>query len=205
MISEYEQFKPELPNVLKSLEQFYMVAHMDKDGTITYTNSVYLEKSKWTPKRVLGKTLWQMLPDTTKGQEQAHSIWNHVSSGESWSGTVEKVTRLGNPYFVSMTAVPITRENEGLISVVFLELDITEDVQLRDRLQQIAYIDYETGLLSRHNLEATVNKRIDDKENFTFVYITIDHFYTLKDFHSDESGKEIIKSFANRLKRFFQR
>lgn len=204
MIAEYEQFKPELPGVLKNLEQFYMVTHMDQDGAITYTNQIFLAKSKWTPKRVLGKTLWQMFPDSPEGQEKAHTIWEDVLEGKSWSGTVEKVSRIGEPYFVKMTAIPIVRKEEGLISVVTLELDITEDIELRDRLQKIAFIDYETGLMSRHNLETTVNKLTETNEHFAFVYITIDHFYTLKEFHSLESGKEIVVSFANRLKRFFQ-
>lgn len=203
MISRYEQFKPELPDILISLEQFYMVTHMDNNGSITYTNNKFLHTSKWTPKRVLGKTFWQMFPDTSEGQEQAHLIWNHVSSGKNWSGTVEKATRFGDSYFVKLTAIPIIRTNEEFISVICLELDITEDVRLREQLQQIAFFDYETGLMSRHNLETVVNKLIEKKEHFTFVYLMINHFYTLTDFHSNESRTEIIKAFANRLKRFF--
>ena len=204
MISNYEQFKPDLSDVLKIVEQFYMVTYMDSEGSITNTNNVFLETSKWTPKRVLGKSLWQMFPDTTEGSEQAHEIWKYVTNGKSWFGTAEKVTRLGNPYFVQLTAIPIKKIDEELDSIIFLELDITEDVLLRDRLQQIAFIDYETGLMSRHHLETTVNEQIAANEYFAFVYITIDHFYTLKDFNTHESGMEIIQAFTNRLKRFFQ-
>ena len=204
MISNYDQFKPELPDILKSLEQFYMITQMDSGGSITYTNSLFLQTSKWTPKRVLGKTLWQMFPDTIEGRDQAHEIWKYLTSGRSWFGTAEKVTRLGDPYFVQLTAIPIKQVNEELDSVVLLELDITEDIQHQDRLQQVAFIDYETGLMSRHHLETTVNELIAKKESFAFVYITIDHFYTLKDFDAHESGMEIIQAFTNRLKRFFQ-
>ena len=34
--------------------------------------------------------------------------------------------------------------------------------------------------------------------------MSIDHYYTLKDLQSSESKKELVKSFSNRLKRFFQ-
>ena len=100
MISDHDQFKPEFANILIGLEQFYMVTHMDGKGSITHPNSIFLQTSKWTPKRVLGKTLWQMFPDTTKGKKQAHEIWGHVSSGKNWFGIAEKVTRLGDLYFV---------------------------------------------------------------------------------------------------------
>lgn len=204
MISQYEQFKLELPDIMIELEKFYMVTHLDQHGSITYTNKDFLKTSKWTPKRVLGKTLWKMFPDTEEGQQQAHDIWNCVSQGNSWSGIIEKITRFGDSYFVNATAIPVIRSNEGIISIILIELDMTEDIQLREQLQQIAFFDYETGLMSRHNLETTVNELIEKKESFTFVYITINQFYTLTDFTSNESRTEIIKSFTNRLKRFFK-
>ncbi|MEK5040077.1 EAL domain-containing protein [Sporosarcina sp. FSL K6-3457] len=207
MKSQNEQLmpeSPELPDIMKSLEQFYMVNRTDSEGSIIYANKNFLDTSKWTPKRILGKTLWQMFPETETGQNQAHAIWNSVTSGKTWSGTAEKTTRLAEPYFVNMIAIPFIEENVGLVSVTLLELDITDDVHLREQLQQIAFIDYETGLMSRYKLETTVNKAIAEDRHFSFVYITIDHFYTLKDLQSPESEKELIKSFTNRLKRFFQ-
>ena len=202
--SENEPFNLELPDIMKSLDEFYMVVHTDSNGMITSTNSEFLKSSKWTPKRILGKTLWNMFPETEIGQKQVHLIWNSVNSGKTWSGTTEKVTRTGEPYFVKMIAIPITNENTELTSVIFLELDITNDVQLREQLQLIAFIDYETGLMSRHKLEVTVNEFIEENRNFSFVYIAIDHYYTLKDLQSQSSEKEFIKSFANRLKRYFK-
>lgn len=204
MHTNYERFIPELPAIMKSLGEFYMVTHMDDSGLITYTNKAFLKKSQWTPKRVLGKTLWQMFPNTAEGQEQANTIWSSVIYGKEWAGIVEKVTRLGDSYFVNLMAIPIVREDVGLISVIFFELDMTEDVELQERLQKIAFIDYETGLMSRHHLETTVNEYIEEQNNFTFVYVTIDQFHSLRDFQSHESEKLLVKAFSNRLKRFFQ-
>lgn len=203
MISEYEKFKHELPFIFNSLEDYYMVTHLDNKGSITYTNKLFLENSKWTPKRVLGKTFWQMFPTSATGQKQAQTIWLTLMNGRSWSGTVEKMNRHEESYFVNMVALPIQRE-DIVISVILIELDMTEDIELRERLKEIAFIDYETGLMSRYNLETTIHDLIKKKDHFSFVYIVIDHFYTLKDLQSYESEKEIVKAFANRLKRFFQ-
>lgn len=204
MTSIYEQFKPDLPNILLNLEQFYMVTHFNNNGSITYTNKAFLQTSKWTPKRVLGKSFWQMFPETEEGQEQAYAIWNDLEKGSPWSGTAEKATRYGESYFVNLTAIPIIHSDAVLNSIFLFEQDITESIHLRDQLQKVAFFDYETGLMSRHNLETTMNKLIEQKEHFKLVYIQIDRFYKLIDFHSRESRVEIIKSFANRLKRFFQ-
>ncbi len=204
MTSIYDQFKMDLPNIMLNLEQFYMVTHINNNGSITYTNKKFLQTSKWTPKRVLGKTFWQMFPDTEEGQNKAHAIWSDLENGHPWSGTAEKITRYGDPYFVNLTAIPIIHSSTILNSVFLFEQDITEAIILRDQLQEVAFFDYETGLMSRHNLETTVNELIEKKEHFKLVYLQIDRFYKLIDVHSRESRVEIIKSFASRLKRFFQ-
>lgn len=204
MLSHYERFRSELLDIIIKLEQFYMVTHLNKHGSITYTNKNFLSISKWTPKRVIGKNFWQMFPSTDENQREADKIWLHVTDGKPWSGTVKKVTRLNEPYYVKMTAIPVINSKEEVISVITFELDMTKDINLQKKLEHIAFFDYETGLMSRHNLESTVNNYIEKEEHFTFVHIVIDHFYTLQDFHSNESRTEIIQSFTNRLKRFFQ-
>lgn len=204
MKSENGQFLSEFPDIMKSLEQFYMVTRTDTDGAITYANKNFLTTSEWTPRRVIGKSFWHMFPNTASGQNQAHMIWESLSRGKSWFGTTEKTTRSGEPYFVNMLAVPIPHSNGRQSSYTFLELDITDDVRLRDQLQHVAFIDFETGLMSRYKLELTVNTFIEEKRHFSFLFINIDHYYTLKDLHSYDSEKELVKSFSNRLKRYFQ-
>lgn len=204
MLSHYEKIKPELLDIIMQLEQFYMVSHLNHKGSITYTNKEFLSISKWTPKRVIGKTFWQMFSCEEADQQEADKIWRHVEKGKPWSGTVKKITKSNEPYYVNMTAIPVIGENDNLFSVITFEMDMTKDVQLQHKLEEIASFDYETGLLSRHNLETTVNALIAKNEGFTFVNIVIDRFYTLEDFHSNESRKEIIQAFVNRMKHFFQ-
>lgn len=204
MNSANEKTPTELPHIMKGLEQFYMVTRTDGEGLITYSNNNFLATSKWTPKRIMGKSFWQMFPDNEDNQLEAHTIWNRVLNGKTWFGSIEKMTRHGDPYFVKMLAIPIMNSNKKLESATFIELDITDDVKLKEQLQQIAFLDFETGLMSRHKLETMVNEFIRDDRHFSFVYITIDHYYTLKDLQSYDSESILIQEFTNRLKRFFQ-
>ncbi|MCM3744273.1 EAL domain-containing protein [Sporosarcina luteola] len=196
--------RTELPLVMDSLVEFLMVTRTDGEGLITYTNHNFLASSNWTPKRILGKSFWQMFSEDEHSQAQAHAIWNRVTNGKPWFGRVEKLTRHGEPYYVQMMAVPVLDDEETLTSCTFLELDITEEVELKEKLQQIAFIDFETGLMSRHKLETLVNEYIEEDRHFSFVYIAIDHYYTLKDLQSYDSESVLIQEFTNRLKRFFQ-
>lgn len=203
MLNNYESFKPDLLEIILQLEQFYMVTHLNQHGSITYANKNFLATSHWTPKRILGKTFWQMFPDTDKGQKQATDIWELLTKGKSWSSTVEKISRHNDSYHTKMMAIPIINSNERTMSAIIFEIDMTADIKLQKQLEHIAFYDYETGLMSRHNLEMTVNQLIEKQDSFAFVYLTIDRFYTIQDFHSNESRKAIIDSFISRMKRFF--
>ncbi|MCM3636355.1 EAL domain-containing protein [Sporosarcina luteola] len=204
MKSANQANRTELPLVMDSLVEFLMVTRTDGEGLITYTNHNFLASSNWTPKRILGKSFWQMFSEDEHSQAQAHAIWNRVTNGKSWFGKVEKLTRHGEPYYVQMMAVPVLDDEDTLTSCTFLELDITVEVELKEKLQQIAFIDFETGLMSRHKLETMVNEYIAEDRHFSFVYIAIDHYYTLKDLQSYDSESVLIQEFTNRLKRFFQ-
>ena len=107
-----------------------------------------------------------MFPETEEGQKQANTIWDGVAAGKKWSGVVEKITRLGDSYFVNLMAIPIMRENDGLISVIFFELDMTNDIEIRDKLQKIAFIDFEKGLMIRHHMETTIDELIKKQSSF---------------------------------------
>ncbi|PID01516.1 sensor domain-containing phosphodiesterase [Sporosarcina sp. P2] len=196
-ISEHQE-------LVDSLNKYQLVTHTDGEGLITYANQNYLTVSGWTPKRILGKSFWQMFSDQPHSQEIANSIWDCLLSGKTWAGKIEKMTRIGEPFFVNTLAVPTLSNTGELQSAFFLELDITEDVRLQERLGEIAFIDVETGLMSRHKLEQVVNESIAKAMHFSFVYLTIDHYYTMKELQSQESETQLIQEFTNRLKRYFQ-
>ncbi|WP_303970299.1 bifunctional diguanylate cyclase/phosphodiesterase [Sporosarcina ureae] len=190
--------------LVDSLNRYQLVTHTDGEGLITYANQNYLTVSGWTPKRIIGKSFWQMFSDRDESQEIANAIWDRLLSGKTWVGKVEKMTRAGEPFFVNTLAVPTLSDFGELQSVFFLELDITEDIRLQERLGEIAFIDVETGLMSRHKLEQVVNESITNGTHFSFVYLTIDHYFTMKELQSQESETQLIQEFTNRLKRYFQ-
>lgn len=190
--------------LVNSLDKYRLVIRTDGEGLITYANQNYLTVSGWTPKRIIGKSIWQMFSDRDESQQIANSIWDRLLYGKSWSGKVEKTTRGGEPFFVNLLAVPTVSDDGGLQSVLFLEIDITEDVRLQEKLGEIAFIDVETGLMSRYKLEQVVNEYIELGHHFSFVYLTIDHYFTVKELQSQESEGELIQEFTNRLKRYFQ-
>ena len=204
MNTSTDQIEQDLPAILHSLDHYYMVTRTDAEGLVNSVNKNFLTVSNWTPKRILGKTIWQMFDESERAQDAIHAIWSELQSGKTWFGTAQKLKRTGETYFTNMLAIPSMDEDGMLTNALFFELDITADMHLKERLEQIAFIDIETGLMSRHRLEVLVNEMIQENKSFSFVYLSIDQYYTLKELQAGTAETEITQAFANRLKRYFQ-
>lgn len=202
--SSEESAVAELSCLRSGLEESFMVLSLDHEGLINFANPLYLKYSKWTPKRILGKTLWQMFPQTDVGTEQVNEIWNVIHSGKIWQGEVEKMTKNGTSYWVELIAIPVTTSSKTPDYYLVLAKDITEKKLLQQRLEKIAYVDQETGLMNRYRLEQIVNEMIDQKQHFTFVYLSIDKFYSLKELYNEEMESILLQEFTNRMKMYFQ-
>lgn len=202
--SSEESAAAELSCLRAGLEESFMVLSLDHEGLINFANPLYLKYSKWTPKRILGKTLWQMFPQTDVGTEQVNEIWNVIHGGKIWQGEVEKMTKDGTSYWVELIAIPVTTSGTTPDYYLVLAKDITEKKLLQQRLEKIAYVDQETGLMNRYRLEQIVNEMIDQKQHFTFVYLSIDKFYSLKELYNEEMEGILLQEFTNRMKMYFQ-
>ena len=197
------KIEQELASFKVGLDETFMVTYLDKDGLITYANPLFLKSSKWTPKRVIGKTFWQLFPEES-AKTLVNQIWYELQSNRVWQGSVEKLTKDGETYWVDMTAIPVITTSDDPIYFTILEKDITEKKRLQMHLEQIAYVDPETGLMNRHRLENIVSSLIAEQRHFSFIFLDIDKFYTLKDMHDEESETTLLLEFAKRLRMYFQ-
>ncbi|WP_342600039.1 EAL domain-containing protein [Psychrobacillus sp. FSL H8-0483] len=194
----------ELQLLKKGLSDSFMVLYLDNEGLIIHANESFLKKSNWTPKRILGKSFWQLFPNTPDHISIADEIIHTIQKGNKFQGTVEKMTKDGLNYWVNILAIPITDTENNTLYYLLLEEEITEKKLLQSRLEQIAYVDTETGLMSRHRLEEVVTEYIEDNKHFSFVFISIDQFYTLKDIFNDQTKSLLLIEFTKRLKIYFE-
>lgn len=197
-------FEEELSYLRSGLEDSFMMLSVDNEGLITSANTHFLKHSKWTPKRILGKTFWQMFPQTDEGTKQADKIWDALKNNRTWHGEIEQLTKDGQSYWVELSAIPIAKTQASNASYLLLEKDITDKKLLQKRLEKIAYIDQETGLMNRYRLEQIVNEMIEESQHFTFVFLSIDKFYSLKEIYDEKAEAVLVMEFTNRMKMYFQ-
>lgn len=193
-----------LKDLQNGLYSSFMMVTIDEEGLIIHCNQSFLNTSHWTPKRVLGKTFWQLFPEDENSKKIVDTIWKTITSGQIWQGEVEKMTKDGLPYWVDLTAIPTYSEKDKQNQYVLIEKDITSQKNIQQKLEKIAYIDPETGLMNTHRLEIIVNEMINENRHFSFVYLSIDKFYTLKELHNHQMENNLITEFTKRMKIYFQ-
>ncbi|SES01519.1 EAL domain-containing protein [Psychrobacillus sp. OK032] len=194
----------ELQLLKKGLSKSFMVAYLDQEGLILHANEMFLKRSNWTPKRIIGKTFWQLFPNSSHHIAIADKIIDTLQKGQIFQDTVEKITKDGVSYWVNLIALPITNTENNTLYHLLLEEEITEKKLIQTRLEQIAYVDTETGLMSRHRLEELVNEFIQNDKYFSFVFLSIDQFYTLKEIFNDQTESQLLNEFTKRLKIYFE-
>lgn len=204
MMTRADDTSQELIDLKNGLHSTFMVVNLDAEGFITHGNQAFLKTSHWTPKRIIGKTFWQLFPETAESAEIVETIWQTINSGEIWEGEVEKITKDGLLYWVHLTAIPTYSHIEQNYRYILIEKDITNEKKLTLQLEKIAYIDTETGLMNVHRLENIVTDMIEEGRHFLFVYLSIDKFYTLRELHSNQLDHNLIVEFTKRMKIYFQ-
>lgn len=192
----------ELESLRSGLDDSFMMLYFDEEFLITYANPLFLKLSKWTPKRILGKPIWQMFGDSEEDHKMIEAMMDTLQKGEVWNSEAKKVKKDGEIYWVDLTAIPIILAGAETY-YIFLEKDITEAKATQHHLEEIAFIDSVTGLENRHRLELVVNEFIKERKHFSFVFFDIDHFYTLRDVSNTDTEKELLIEFTKRLRRYF--
>ena len=192
----------ELESLRRGLNDSFMMLYFDEEFLITYANPLFLKLSKWTPKRILGKPIWQMFGDTEGDHKIIEEMMETLKAGEVWNGEAKKMKKDGELYWVELTAIPIVLAGAETY-YIFLEKDITEAKATQHHLEEIAFIDSVTGLENRHRLEQVVNEFIEERKHFSFVFFDIDRFYTLRDVSNSDTEKELLIEFTKRLRMYF--
>ncbi|MEK4384560.1 EAL domain-containing protein [Solibacillus sp. FSL W7-1464] len=201
LMDEEQQHLVDLKN---GIHQSFMTVTFDQDGFITQTNQSFLTTSRWTPKRVIGKTLWQLFPQNPESEKLVLEIWKTLQNGQIWQGEVEKLTKDEQLYWVHLTAIPMLGQTSEKNEYLLIERNITNEKNIQFQLEKIAYIDTETGMMNVHRLEQIIGEMIEEERHFSFVYLSIDKFYTIKDLHDGVAEKSLILEFTKRMKMYFQ-
>ena len=149
-ITERKEREEELVQFRRAIETApHAIYFTDADGTISYVNPAFEEITEYSPSEALGRT--PAILNSGKNPETVYeTLWETISSGSVWEGTLINQRASGTLYHTHETIAPITDADGSVQTYVAIQTDITEHVE-RERL-----VDSLDRVL-RHNLRNRLN------------------------------------------------
>ena len=107
----------------------------DLGGRIIYWNRAAEDLYGWPREEALGQSVLEITPDQ-HGDGLASDIFEALRMGGIWTGTVEARRRDGSAFQAMVTDAPLYDDQGALAGVIGVSTDMTERIELEDRLRQ---------------------------------------------------------------------
>lgn len=175
----------------------------DVNGLIEYVNPAFEHNTGYTSAEAVGQT-----PRLVKsGQhEQAfyEKLWATILAGKVFRAVVTNRRKDGSLYSEEKTITPIRDENRRITHFVSTGQDITERMQVQQRLQYLAYHDVLTGLPNRtlfmDRLEHALRRAPRTPRSAAVLFLDVDRFKVINDTLGHDIGDRLLHALAERLK-----
>lgn len=184
----------------------------DDHGNIVYTNNQITQLTQYKSEELKGKKIEVLVPDSLR-QEHVRLRNAYIQEpkmremGRGLNLYITNKSGIDIPVDISLSPL---QTPDGLLVLALVrdisdkkaaELSLTE---INEKLQSLAHHDVLTGLPNRLYLYDTLKIEFSRAErhhhNLTFLFIDLDNFKVINDTHGHETGDEILRQAAQRLK-----
>ena len=175
----------------------------DEKGDIFWFNNRWFEYTGTTPDEIKGKG-WQKVLHSGHAPRVLESIRRSFEAGEPWEDTFPVRGKDGNYRWFLARAIPIRNEQGTVVRWFGTKTDITERMRMEEEMKQMAQHDILTGLPNRRLFTEIIavelaEARRNDKKLAIF-FLDLDRFKEINDTLGHETGDELLKQVAARLK-----
>ena len=200
-ITKIKEIEIELKKALSLMDSYKLamdkssiVSKSDLDGIITYVNDNFCRMSKYTKDELIGKS-HSILRHPDNEKEIYEDLWKTIQSKKIWKKILRNINKYEEEYWVDITILPIVDQNDNILEYIAIRHDITDTIEQKIKLDNIANIDSLTGLYTRNKLYEDINNSISP----AIAIIDIDRFSEINDFYGHSLGDHFIKEFSRQL------
>jgi diguanylate cyclase (GGDEF)-like protein/PAS domain S-box-containing protein len=214
----YEASVIEMRNQSLVIGEHVMVSESDARGRIIDVNDAFLRACGYARREVIGQD-HRMFNSGNNPAEFYRELWNTISAGRIWHGTLRNRNKSGRYFWVNATIIPFKDAWGRILRYVALYSDITSAViasetLARERrmradlsaankaLMTDIHTDHLTGIANRRGLEAFLAeyRTMPDAtgEPITVLMLDIDHFKRINDGWGHAAGDAVLREAAVR-------
>lgn len=176
------------------------IAIADLHGRLTYVNKSLLDLWGYsTSQDVLGKQIFSFLKSPGEGLHAIRMLKKH---GE-WSGELQGLKKDGSLLMVEILANVVSNPAGEPISLTASFTDVTEAKRAEEKIKQLAYFDFLTGLpnrtLLKNRMELAINHLERAGEMAAILLFDLDNFKIVNDTFGHAKGDLILQEVVSRI------
>ncbi len=103
--------------VLKAVEDAFVVSKTDLQGNITYVNDLFCELTGFTREELVGQP-HNIVRDAAVSKTVYKDMWDTIQAGEIWTGIIPNRGKGGVLYVVDTTVHPIKNEAGDIVEYI---------------------------------------------------------------------------------------
>ncbi|MDI7743569.1 EAL domain-containing protein [Lysinibacillus fusiformis] len=128
-----------------------------------------------------------------------------LGKGESIQTIYQFISNIGQTKWLLEEVVPIIDENGQVKNIFGLVTDVTDEIEIKEKLSHISNFDILTGLPNQRSLYEKLDKLCGNNNPFAIFFLDIDRFNIINDSLGYSIGDEVLKYIAKRFKELIPR
>ncbi|OPJ54978.1 bifunctional diguanylate cyclase/phosphodiesterase [Alkalithermobacter paradoxus] len=181
------------------------IAILDNEGKVISINLAFKDLFQYDLDEIKGKLITNIICIEGNHEEDMNCT-RIVQSGKIIRKETIRKDKQGNLIDVNLLSYPIIY-NDKQIGIYSIYTDIRERKKYEEKIQTLAYTDSLTGLYNRAYFIDRLNYEINKKENknIGIMFLDLDGFKKINDTLGHVVGDNVLKSFADRIKKYVRK
>ena len=174
----------------------------DTKGKIEYVNPSFEKITGYTYKEAVNNTPRILASGKHKHAFYKH-LWDTITTGNSYSNIFINRRKDGSLYYEEKTITPIKDHAGTITHFVSTGKDISEHIQVQERLQHMTHHDALTDLPNRNlfldRLQQALTRARWHNRLVAVILLDLDHFKNINDTFGHTVGDQLLLQLSKRL------
>ncbi|BAZ93076.1 hypothetical protein TspCOW1_20160 [Thiohalobacter sp. COW1] len=204
-VTDRRRAEAEMSKLSSALEQTAdMVMITDRSGVAEYVNPAFEQVTGYTRDTILGSTP-RLLKSGKQGGSFYQALWGQILAGEVFNDVLVNKRNDGSLFYEQKSIAPL-RDNDGRIThFISTGRDISERMQVEERLRFLAHHDTLTELPNRTLLLERLGRSLAAARAagrlLCVLFLDLDRFKFVNDTLGHEAGDTLLRQLGGRLMR----
>lgn len=175
------------------------ITFSDASGRIVYLNPAEARMHGYEVEELIGEQARNLAANQFKRQ----ALSENQNEWSAWRRESVNLRRTGEEFPVLLTSIPVRDSDQRYVGIVTTCEDISEQKEVAEKLNRLAYFDQLTGLLNRgmflDRLHQSLALAKRDGDRVALVFLDLDNFKDVNDTLGHAAGDKLLCELALRL------